>query len=81
MAAIFSALPATRLLISPLVTQYSMDMMIGILGKDEFKPIAICANDAGGDSGVVRVKGAGMQSARSSLPRVGRAAKLVSEAN
>jgi len=57
MAAIFSALPATRLLISPLVTQYSMDLTIGILGKDEFKPLAICVIHRCPDSDVIRVKG------------------------
>jgi hypothetical protein len=36
-----------------------MDLTIGILGKDEFKPIAICADSAGPDSDVIRVKGAG----------------------
>src|SRR5688572_18517391 len=56
MAAIFSARPATRLLISPLVTQYSMDLIVGILGKDEFKLVAICADSAGQDSDVIRVK-------------------------
>ena len=38
-----------------------MDLTIGILGKDEFKPIAICAIHNGPDSDVIRVKGADVQ--------------------
>jgi len=58
-AAILNALPATRSLISPLVTQILDGLTIGILGKDEFKALAICASDPQPDSAVVRVKTGG----------------------
>src|SRR5690606_8372892 len=56
MAAILNALPATRSLISPLVTQVLDVPTLGILGKDEFKAFAICASRPAADSAVVRVK-------------------------
>jgi hypothetical protein len=43
-AAILIAWPATRILIRRTQHSYSMGSTLGILGKDEFKAIAICSH-------------------------------------